>query len=60
MSKLTKEQYSKVRSEIAKAQKNRYIFTREQRSRGGANAREKETSQGTKLNHGVVFGRRIR
>lgn len=33
-------------------------FTNEERSRGGTNARDRERELGTKLNHGITFGRK--
>lgn len=40
------------------APRPRYIFTKEQRSKGGAEARAAEKRRGIRLNHGQLFGKR--
>lgn len=37
----------------------KHKFTEDERSRGGAEARWKERTEGKKLNHGMLFGKKI-
>jgi hypothetical protein len=39
--------------------KNIHKFTEDQRSRGGSEARWRERAQGKKINHGMLFGKRV-
>lgn len=49
-------------SEIQKLNVNRYKhkFTEDECSRGGSEARWLERIQGKKLNHGVIFGKKVK
>lgn len=47
-------------SEIAKLNINRHKFTEDKRSSGGVEARWLERTQGKKLNHGMLFGKKVK
>lgn len=47
-------------SEIAKLNVNRHKFTEEERSNGGVEARWLERTSGKKLNHGMLFGKKVK
>lgn len=51
--------FNKSDDEVDKPKRNRYVFTREQRSRGGTKARDTERACGKKLNHGWVYGKKV-
>lgn len=53
---MSKKRSTRSRKDASRV--NMHVFTEDERSRGGATARDRERMQGKRLNHGMRFGKK--